>query len=555
MEAKKFMSNIAKKKVWKKKSFWISVVGIVLVVAVGAFFLSMQSRRRMMEAMATSAQSATVTVGSISNTVEGSGSLEAAETVEVKTFSGLKIKEVKVESGEEVKKGQKLVTLDKVSVTKVLVEVQASLEDVEDELDNDDLSSLETEALKAEKSELQAVEKKLKSLRNNPVIKAKSAGIIGEISVSDNSEVSKGSSSNSSSSSGYSTQLTSTGTSAGTSTGTSGRTSSSTSNSGLSLTLLSSGSSSNVVTTESVNVNSEVSSEPQATSEATAEDDADEENQTSKDNTNGDTNSDANGKSATTGNSKSSNSNATMKSMTSTQNSQSTSSSATSSTSKSSSSSSTESYSADEVTIITIYKQNKVKVTVSVDELDILDVEKGQSATITLDALEDEEFEGTITKVASSATAGSGSTKYEVQITIPMTKKMRIGMSATASIKISEAENVLTIPMTALQQRREETFVYTSQDSDGNLSGEVAVETGLSDGDNVEITSGLEEGMTVYYMRSGSSDSESSSFRGGMMPGGFAGGGQGGSMPGGNRGTGGSGGYPGGGGMRPSGNQ
>ncbi|MCD7843999.1 MAG: hypothetical protein LUG17_05190, partial [Clostridiales bacterium] len=40
---------------------------------------------------------------------------------------------------------------------------------------------------------------------------------------------------------------------------------------------------------------------------------------------------------------------------------------------------------------------------------------------------------------------------------------------------------------------------YTEADEDGNLSGEVEVETGMSSCSQVEITSGLSEGETVYY--------------------------------------------------------
>ncbi len=182
------------------------------------------------------------------------------------------------------------------------------------------------------------------------------------------------------------------------------------------------------------------------------------------------------------------------------------------------------------------------------DELDILSVSEGQTAKITLDAIEGEEYEGTITKVASSASGGNGSTKYEVEITIPMNENMRIGMSASASIQVSEAQDVLTIPMTALQQRGEETFVYTEKDNEGNLSGEVVVETGLSDGQSVEILSGLEEGDTVYYTRTNGSSTGEIEF-GGEMPGGgnmpFPSGNDG--MPEGN----GRDSFPGGGGMPP----
>lgn len=154
-----------------------------------------------------------------------------------------------------------------------------------------------------------------------------------------------------------------------------------------------------------------------------------------------------------------------------------------------------------------IAPNNKAKISLSVDELDISSVKNGQTAKITLDAIAEKEFEGEITKVSNMGTVSSGSTKYTVEITMDMTEDMKIGMSASATINISQATDVLKISMSALQQMGDETFVYTSADEDGNLSGEVTVETGESDGTNVEIKSGLKEGDTVYYTRNtGSSE-------------------------------------------------
>ena len=157
-----------------------------------------------------------------------------------------------------------------------------------------------------------------------------------------------------------------------------------------------------------------------------------------------------------------------------------------------------------------IAPNNKAKVSLSVDELDISSVKNGQTAKITLDAIEDKDFEGKITKVSNMGTVSSGSTKNTVEITMDMTDDMKIGMTASATINISQATDVLKISMRALQQMGDETFVYTSADEDGNLSGEVTVETGESDGTNVEIKSGLNEGDTVYYTRntSGSENGE-----------------------------------------------
>lgn len=196
-------------------------------------------------------------------------------------------------------------------------------------------------------------------------------------------------------------------------------------------------------------------------------------------------------------------------------------------------------YSAYETAAFSIASDEKATVSINVDELDITSVKEGQTAKITLDAIDGEEFEGTITSVSSEASSGSSSAKYPVEITFDKTDDMRIGMTASASISIDEAEDAVLIPVDALQEKGNKTFVYTEKDSDGNLSGEVEVETGLSNGNKVEITSGLKSGDTVYYLKttsSGSSDSQQNMQDMGGGPGGNGDMGDNGGGPGGNSG-------------------
>lgn len=176
-------------------------------------------------------------------------------------------------------------------------------------------------------------------------------------------------------------------------------------------------------------------------------------------------------------------------------------------------------YSLYETAAFSIASATEASVSINVDELDILSVKEGQTATVTLDALDGQEFEGTITEVSNEASSGNSSTKYPVTITFEKNEDMLLGMSASATIHVNEAEDAVLIPVDALQEKGDSTFVYTKKDSDGNLSGEVEVETGISNGSQVEITSGLEEGDTVYYLKAESSDTSS----GQNMPGGMGG--------------------------------
>ena len=214
-------------------------------------------------------------------------------------------------------------------------------------------------------------------------------------------------------------------------------------------------------------------------------------------------------------------------------------------------------YSMYETAGFTITASDSMQVQISVTELDILSVEAGQAVSVQLDAIDGQSFEGIVEKTADSGTNNGGSTKYAVNISIPRDKKMLEGMSATAVITVGSAENVVTIPSDALQERGGSTFVYTS-DENGELGGKTEVETGLSNGTLVEIVSGLTQGQTVYYRQLAGTDiSSGSSNQQNVFPGGgsagFPGGGSGGFPSGGTGGfPGGSGGSSGGGSGRPS---
>jgi multidrug efflux pump subunit AcrA (membrane-fusion protein) len=168
----------------------------------------------------------------------------------------------------------------------------------------------------------------------------------------------------------------------------------------------------------------------------------------------------------------------------------------------------------------TIVLPDKLEMTVTIDELDISAVKEGQEADVTFDALEGQSFSGVVTEVADSADTSSGVASYSATLTLDKGEGMLSGMSATATIVKEKKENVITLPLDAVQQYGEDLFVYTQVAEDGTLGGAVKIETGLSDGAVTEVTSGLDEGAVVYYTPT--TDDSNSSFR---MGGGFMGGG------------------------------
>ena len=77
---------------------------------------------------------------------------------------------------------------------------------------------------------------------------------------------------------------------------------------------------------------------------------------------------------------------------------------------------------------------------------------------------------------------------------------MRSGMNAAVTIPLASTQAECTVPAAALTEAGGETMVYTSYDKKTDTLGDpVTVTTGISDGETVEILSGLQAGDTVYY--------------------------------------------------------
>lgn len=132
-----------------------------------------------------------------------------------------------------------------------------------------------------------------------------------------------------------------------------------------------------------------------------------------------------------------------------------------------------------------------------VDEIDIPDIELGQSVIIEVDAFPEEQFEGMVNLISPVPIIEAGLVLYEVEIglAIPPDSKVRVGMSATADIIVQQRENTLLVPERAIER-----------DSEGNLmvwvkiNGQIEerpVVTGISDGLQTEILDGLNEGEVV----------------------------------------------------------
>ena len=158
-------------------------------------------------------------------------------------------------------------------------------------------------------------------------------------------------------------------------------------------------------------------------------------------------------------------------------------------------------------TLCTIYDLSYLEMTLNVDELEILSIKEGQTATITADAISDRTFTGVVTSVSSAGTTTGGTTTYPVTIRIDDTGDLLPGMNATAEIEVSSAENALAIPNGAVVRGN---YVLVTKDSPSAVNAVqdmtapdgyvyVKITTGTSDNDYIEVTGGLQEGDTIAY--------------------------------------------------------
>ena len=177
--------------------------------------------------------------------------------------------------------------------------------------------------------------------------------------------------------------------------------------------------------------------------------------------------------------------------------------------------------SATETQILTLYPQKQMTVTISIDETDILSLKEGQEAQITVSSVSDDAFTGSVTSISKVADTSTGVTRYSAEVTLDREEGMLVGMTADVDVRIEGTENALIIPVDALHQNSASYYVYTGYDeAQKRYTGRTEVTIGMQNDDDVEITSGLKEGDTVYY-----TEADSGGFGDFMvMPGGMNGG-------------------------------
>ena len=151
-----------------------------------------------------------------------------------------------------------------------------------------------------------------------------------------------------------------------------------------------------------------------------------------------------------------------------------------------------------------IYDLSQLELQMDVSELDIGQIQPGQTVEITAEALPGQTFTGVVEKVSVNGTTTDGFTTYPVTILLSEYGDLNPGMNVSAHIIVERAENALCVPAEALNS--DGTVLVAGEGAfaeDGVTIADPSkiesrpVTLGRGSQDFVEITSGLEEGETV----------------------------------------------------------
>ena len=149
-------------------------------------------------------------------------------------------------------------------------------------------------------------------------------------------------------------------------------------------------------------------------------------------------------------------------------------------------------------TLITYVQEDSYVLSIDISEEDIPYVEVGDAVTIVFTAYPEETYHGMIEEIVSTETSESTATvSYPVKVRVEGdTSKLYGGMTGDVTFVTGEAEEVNYISRKAIQKEDGKSYVWVKNEAGEMVRREV--ETGFSDGVNVQIISGLSEGDKVY---------------------------------------------------------
>lgn len=148
----------------------------------------------------------------------------------------------------------------------------------------------------------------------------------------------------------------------------------------------------------------------------------------------------------------------------------------------------------DGTTIAKVADMNDLIFKGKVDETEVGLLSTGQAMTITVGALADISSDATIEYISPKAESNNGSNTFEIKaaVRLPNVADLRAGYSANASVILRQANGVMSVPEAIVEFDGDDAYVYVLTDEEKQLFERRQIQTGLSDGVNIEVTGGID---------------------------------------------------------------
>ncbi len=150
----------------------------------------------------------------------------------------------------------------------------------------------------------------------------------------------------------------------------------------------------------------------------------------------------------------------------------------------------------DGTTIATVADMTNLIFKGTADETEVGSLELGMPMTITIGAIPDYKAEATIEYISPKGVQSNGANTFEVKAAIPANAvaNLRSGYSANASVSLNRSESVMQVPESIVEFAGDSTFVYVLTDTVPHQTfNRIPITTGLSDGINIEVVSGIKK--------------------------------------------------------------
>lgn len=147
----------------------------------------------------------------------------------------------------------------------------------------------------------------------------------------------------------------------------------------------------------------------------------------------------------------------------------------------------------DGTTIATVADMSDMIFEGKVDETEVGKIEKGMPLELTIGAIEDEKFAASLEYISPKGKEEQGAIQFEIKAQVTQTdgKFIRAGYSANANIVLQRRDSVLMITESLLKFEKD--TAYVEVETDPQVFERRNIETGLSDGINIEVLAGVTE--------------------------------------------------------------